>query len=286
MEPLRESPALRYASRQRFYARYGHRRGGGGGLGNSELAFMRWQERAVLRPLQAKPPGSAWWNSVNLGYIYHCELAVRARERAVDPRLLPAAAQLWVEYLEHPREVSWYRAHNSSVIDGYLRYPDLAEREGPGERTFLNVVLYRLLFAQAMVEEERFAFGELGRIFAAPQGPAVDLLTQLSAFYPTTYPLSEADLRHLLGRCHCGHSVGAEVLDNLLILPELDRLYRLAARWNRQPRLVELIRDGEPVYPSGGLPPRTPRPWVGLLAGLRRTLNRWTTRRWLAPANS
>lgn len=274
MEPLQESPGLRYASRQQFYARYGHRPNAAASLGNSELAFMRWQERTVLRPAGSRPPGSAWWSAVNLRYIFHCELAVRAAERGVDPSLLSAAGQLWTDYLHRPGEVTWYRAHNSSIIDGYLTYPHLALQEGPPERIFLNVVLYRLLYAQAMVEEERFAFGELGRIFAAPQGPAVDLLTQFSGFYPATYPLSERDVRHLLGQCHCRESLGVELLDNVLILPELNRLYALAANWNRQPRLVELIRDGEPVYPAPGLPRRSPGPWVKLYLAARRFLGR------------
>ncbi|THH40694.1 hypothetical protein [Neolewinella litorea] len=274
VQSLQDSPSERYASRQQFYAKYGHRNGGLSSLGNSELAFMRWQERAVLRPLNSKPPGSAWWSAVNLHYIYSCELAVRAADRMVDPTLLPTPAQLWHEYLNRPDDTTWYRAHNCSIIDGYLTYTALAKKERPPERIFLNVVLYRLLFAQAMVEEAPFAFGDLGRIFASPGGAAVDLLTQFEAFYPRTYPLSDRDIRHVLGHCHCGESLGVQLFDNVLIMPELDRLYRLAADWNRQPRLVELIRNGQPVYPTGRLPRRATPCWVKLLGTLRGIFTR------------
>jgi len=59
------------------------------------------------------------------------------------------------------RRPRWYRAHNASVVEGYLEHRDLAEAEGEAERFFMNVALARVLFAHALVAAPRLAAGRL-----------------------------------------------------------------------------------------------------------------------------
>ena len=69
VETLRNSPKARIESREAFYMKYGK----GGlldkfGYGDSEIAFISWEERGVLEPPTGQPPGSAWW-SESLVYL-------------------------------------------------------------------------------------------------------------------------------------------------------------------------------------------------------------------------
>ena len=50
----------------------------------------------------------------------------------------------WLEFIRRPSAASWYRAHNMSVVSGYLEHEHLAAREGRIERFFINVVLARV----------------------------------------------------------------------------------------------------------------------------------------------
>ena len=258
---LRDDPDARVRSRQAFYRKYGAATHDEYGYGNSELAFMHWEERGVLRPQHVTPPGSRWWSEVNLRFIYYCELAVRCHEQQLRPPGLPAASKKWLDYLANPNPVTWYRAHNSSIIAGYLAHGDLAEHECAAERTFINVVLYRVLFAQSMVEGSHGLFRHLLRLFANPHGSAVSLITHLRDFYPRSYPLSEEDLHHLMYRAHDLGEVGRELMDEVLIHPQLTSLYRHASVWNDQPGLLGLIRKGQPAYPNGQLQQRVGTWW-------------------------
>jgi hypothetical protein len=68
VESMQDSPEARFQSRIAFYKKYGHGRGGPlekYGFGDSEIAFMRWEKRSVLKPLDANPAGSAWWSADN-----------------------------------------------------------------------------------------------------------------------------------------------------------------------------------------------------------------------------
>lgn len=273
VETLRNSPEVRLRSRDAFYKKYGE---GNGlekfGYGDSELAFLGWEERTVLRPPGANPPGSAWWSNVNLWFIYLSELGGKAYELGFAKSRLPVAAQYWVTFIEVPNPVNWYRAHNSSIIDGYLKYPELAAKESVPEKVFINMVLYRLLYAQSMVEGQ-FMLPKLGRILGNPRGNAVKLITSLDAYYPDHYPMTQEDIRDVLGKTHSLDELGVKFLDDVLIEPELTQLYNQAAQWNQQPGLTTFIANHQPVYPNGEHLPATEKGClISILIWLRKLL--------------
>lgn len=248
---MKYSPVTRLESRKVFYKKYGGDKTlGKFGYGNSELAFMKWENGRVIRHPDSQPPGSAWWDAVNLWYIYLSEFGAKAKEAELPKQALPVAAQFWYDFIENPNASTWYRAHNSSIIDGYLKYPNLAQQEGLPEQIFINIVLYRLLFAQAMTEGADFAFGRLGKIFANPKSSAVDLITQFEDFYPDNYPMTEDEVNDMLGKSHELQVLGMKFLDDVIIEPEFAQLYQSASEWNGQPKLVRLLVNNKPAYPD------------------------------------
>ncbi len=77
-------------------------------------------------------------------------------------------------FIADPRQQTWYRAHNASIVSAYLEHRDLAEQENAAERFFLNVVLLRVLYAHALVSAPRLALGPLAesaRCWATPGWP-------------------------------------------------------------------------------------------------------------------
>ena len=64
---------------------------------------------------------------------------------------------------------AWYRAHNGSVVAGYLEHRDLAEAENEAERFFMNVVLCRVLYTHALVAAPRMSLAP-GRSRIAKSG--------------------------------------------------------------------------------------------------------------------
>jgi len=251
VETLRNSPEARLRSRDAFYKKYGQEdKSEKYGYGDSEVAFFGWEERSVLRPPGARPPGSAWWSNVNLWFIYLSELGGRAYQVGFPKHKLPVPTQFWMAFIEAPSPLTWYRAHNSSIIDGYLKYPDLAEKESMPEKVFINMVLYRLLYAQSLVEGD-FVFPKLGKILGDPRGTAVRFITHLDPYYPSHYPMTKEEIRDILGKTHSISELGVKFLDDVVIEPELTHLYHLASIWNKQPGLKALIADHKPVYPCG-----------------------------------
>ena len=248
---IKDNPEARLKSREAFYKKYGDATLGEFGYGNSELAFMKWKNRRMLHSTDSKKPTSEWWNAINLWFIYLSELGAKAKESNFPKNKLPVPARFWYEFIEKPDAVLWYRAHNSSIIDAYLKYPELAKKENLPEQVFINIVLYRLLFAQAIVEGKAFAFSRLGKIFAHPKNNAVDLITQFETFYPENYPMTQEEQNHLLGKCHNLHVLGMKFLDDVLIEPEFADLYHHASEWNKQAQLVNLLVDNKPAYPDG-----------------------------------
>jgi hypothetical protein len=221
------------------------------GYGRSELDFLRWEiRRGVLNPLNDSRgrAGSRWWREVNLSFLYDGELAALGHEAGLDPAMVEAPVGYWMRYIRTPGESSWYRAHNASIASGYERHLAAARDERRPEQIFLNVVLYRLLYAQGMAEGVEFS--GLGRFLDNPRLPSVDALVHLPDFYPDDYPLSRAAVRHVMHRGHSLEEAATICLDEVLIHPQLARLYREAARWNRAPFLERWVLRGEPVYPS------------------------------------
>jgi hypothetical protein len=108
------------------------------------LSFMRWQaRRGVLNPLDASPPGSVWWRAVNERLLRDgCETIALLGGSAGEPS--SQAVRLWLEFAASPTGRNWYRAHNASIVAGYLEHRDVAEAEGKPERFFMNVALARV----------------------------------------------------------------------------------------------------------------------------------------------
>jgi hypothetical protein len=98
------------------------------------LSFMRWQaRRGVLDPLDAAPPGSVWWRAVNERLLRDgLETVALLGGSAGEPS--SQAVRLWLEFGARPTGRNWYRAHNASIVAGYLEHRDLAEAESPPER--------------------------------------------------------------------------------------------------------------------------------------------------------
>lgn len=286
---IENSPQARLEVRQAFYKKYGYKEQNGLSYGDSELAFLKWEiRRGVLNPLNdSEQAGSPWWRDVNLNFIYYSELAGKMFEHQVTSHLTPMPVQKWLTYLAQPCPESWYQAHNSSILAGYQKCLEDGRNENDVEQVFLNIVLYRLMFAQALVEDATI-FGELGAAIADPRGFAVAFITHLPSFYPPHYPLTEADLPIIEGKERytlTGEKVGyteeeleklaqdiqknkhidlditpVYILDSLIIKPHLTELYRAAAAWNNSPFLPQYLKDKEPCYPypteaKGFIPP-------------------------------
>lgn len=262
---VRDNPEGRYALRVAFYKKYGFARDGGMGYGTSELEFLAWEiARGVLNPLTAPAPGSRWWRNVNERFLIDSELAAAIHEGRYTPAVTTEPVRFWTRYIEAPSRQSWYRAHNSSIAAGYLAEATTAAAEADAEQRFINIVLYRLLYAQALVEGEapgllawvvrkltghdRLLQG-LERVIADPRGPSVDLLVHLPDFYPRHYPLSALDIEHVLEQGHCLGQDAEILMDRVLISPWLTKLYKLASWWLLTPPITELVRDDQPCYP-------------------------------------
>jgi hypothetical protein len=240
-----DDPEARYELRVRFYEKYGFMPEGAG-YGNSELAFMRWEiGRGVLAPA---PKGSRWWRDVNASLLFDAELAALIHETS-DCRDAPLGTRRWLNYLARPSSANWYLAHNGSIVDGYLAQAIAARDESSAEQTFMNIVLYRVLYAEAMVKGSTF-LGVLGRILADPMLPAVDVITHLADFYPRDYPLTQEDALAIEGRAPGFFDDTVRLFDDLIILRHVTALYDHAATMLEVPTLRELLREGRAIYPN------------------------------------
>jgi hypothetical protein len=127
-----------------------------------------------------------------------------------------------------------------------LEHQALAEAESAPERFFMNVALGRVLYAHALNAAPRLALGRfapLGRLLGDPRLGMAGAFLSLGRVLPDRYPLARdvdsyiAD-EHRLGR----------VLDYAVIVPRLQRVYEWSAKELDEPRLLELVRDGSPIY--------------------------------------
>jgi hypothetical protein len=210
------------------------------------LSFMRWQaDRGLLNPLDASPPGSMWWRGVNERLLRDgCEAV--ALVGGLTGEGSSRAVRLWLEFIARPTGRNWYRAHNASIVDAYLEHQALAEAESAPERFFMNVALGRVLYAHALNAAPRLALGRfapLGRLVGDPRLGMAGAFLSLGRVLPDRYPLARdvdsyiAD-EHRLGR----------ILDYAVIVPRLQRVYEWSAKELDEPRLLELVRDGSPIY--------------------------------------
>ena len=125
----------------------------------AEMAFMSWQiRRGVLAAPAADRPGSPWWRAVNEDLLRDSwEGGLLARGRPGTPSR-PSVHQ-WVRFFGTPSAEAWYRAHNASIVAGYLAHRDLAQDEHPLERFFMDVALVRMLYAHSLLCTPRLALG-------------------------------------------------------------------------------------------------------------------------------
>ncbi|UJA20735.1 hypothetical protein HJD18_11285 [Thermoleophilia bacterium SCSIO 60948] len=210
------------------------------------LSFMRWQiRRGLLDPEDSTPPGSAWWRAVNEGLLRDGTETIALLERAGgEPS--SRAVRFWLEFAARPTGRNWYRAHNASVVRGYLEHRALAEAEVAPERFFINVALVRVLYAHALASTPRLALGRfapLGRVLGDPRLGMAGAFLSLRRVLPTRYPLTEDVERYLAREQRLGR-----MLDYAVIVPRLQRLYEWSAEELGEPRLLELQREGYPTY--------------------------------------
>jgi hypothetical protein len=243
---VRDDPAARLALMSRLFRGPTGRAPRHLPFRRAALSFMRWQaRRGVLNPLDASPPGSVWWRAVNERLLRDgCETIALLGGLAGEPS--SPAARLWLEFGERPTGRNWYRAHNASVVAGYLEHRDLAEAESAPERFFMNVALVRVLYAHALGGAPRLALGPaapLGRVLGDPRLGMAGAFLSLRRVLPDRYPLALDVERYIAGEQRLGR-----LLDYAVIVPRLQRLYQWSAEELAEPRLLELVRDGNPVY--------------------------------------
>ena len=210
------------------------------------LSFMRWQaQRGVLNALDTSPPGSVWWRSMNERLLRDgCEAVALLGGLAGEPS--SQAVRLWLEFSESPTGRNWYRAHNASIVGGYLEHRDLAEAEGAAERFFMNVALARVLYAHALVGVPHLALGRLaplGRVLGDPRVGMVGVFLSLRRVLPDIYPLTLDVESYIADEQRLGR-----LLDYAVVGPRLQRLYEWSAVDLGESRLCELVRDGSPIY--------------------------------------
>lgn len=213
----------------------------------AELAFMRWQlHRGVLASPDSGRPGSEWWRSVNEGLLRDAWEADRLIGGRPGRMSRPAVSH-WVDFLRKPSAAAWYRAHNSSVVAGYLEHRHLSAAELPVERFFMDVALVRVLYAHALVATPRLALGRLrvlGRPLGDPRWRGADLFLSLHNILPAGYPLNGVSIGEILE----AENYTGRLIDYGVIVPRLQALYGFAAADLGEPRLLDLIQDGFPVY--------------------------------------
>jgi hypothetical protein len=210
------------------------------------LSFMRWQaQRGLLNPLDASPPGSVWWRAMNERLLRDgCEALALVGGLGGDPS--SKAVRQWLEFIATPTPSCWYRAHNASIVAGYLEHERRAHAETAPERFFMNVALARVLYAHALVAAPRLALGRLAplsRVLGDPRLGIVGAFLSLRRVVPNHYPLDRNVEWYIADEQRLGR-----LLDYAVIVPRLQRLYEWSAGELGESRLLELIRDGSPTY--------------------------------------
>ncbi|MEV6301099.1 hypothetical protein AB0M02_16950 [Actinoplanes sp. NPDC051861] len=209
----------------------------------AEVAFMRWQIRCgVLRA----DGGSPWWRAVNEALLRDAaEADLLCNGAAGSPTTRSVDA--WLAFLRAPEPARWYRAHNASIVGGYLRHRDLVDGEGPLERFFMDVALLRVLYAHCLLIRPRLALGRLaplGRVLGDPRLRGADLFLSLGDVLPDVYPLAKVGIEKVLA----DENYLSRIMDYGVIVPRIAQLYRAAADDLGEPELAGLCEGDFPVY--------------------------------------
>jgi hypothetical protein len=210
------------------------------------LAFMRWQDsRGVLEPPTGDRRGSPWWRAVNEDLLRDtCEARILAQRGG---EASSRSVELWVDFFQEPSARSWYLAHNASIVDAYLAHEDLAMAETPAERFFMNVVLVRVLYAQALLVDGRLALGRLSflsRLVGHPRARTPEVLLAIKDVLPDVYPIEALSVEEII---ELENPLG-RLMDYTVIGTRVEALYASAAHALGDLRLLGLVRNGAPVY--------------------------------------
>jgi hypothetical protein len=209
-------------------------------------AFMNWQlRRGLLNPPSDPRPGSPWWRALNEALLRDtAEARAFAFGYAGEPSRPGVTAHL--DFIRQPTARNWYRAHNVSIVGGYLANEALAVDERRVERFFINVVLVRVLYAHALVAAPRLALGWL-----APLGPRVGdprvgmtgIFMSLSRVLPDRYPLGDDVETYVAVEHGFGH-----LLDIGVIQPRIGQIYGWSSKELALPHLRDLLDGETPTY--------------------------------------
>lgn len=209
-------------------------------------AFMGWQlRRGLLNPPDHPQPGSPWWRAVNDALLRDTSEA-RALAFGYDGAPSGPGVAAHLDFIERPTARNWYRAHNVAIVGAFLANESQARREGRVERFFINVVLVRVLYAQALVANPRLALAwlaPLARPIGDPRLGMTGIFLSLSRVLPDRYPLGD-DVDPFVAAEHgFGH-----LLDVGIILPRIRQLYDWSAADLGLPALAGLLVDVTPAY--------------------------------------
>jgi hypothetical protein len=209
-------------------------------------AFMRWQlRRGLLNPPGDRMPGSPWWRALNEALLHDtAEARAFAFGYGGEPSGPGVVAHL--DFIRRPCARNWYRAHNVSIVAGYLANEELADDERRVERFFINVVLVRVLYAHALVAAPRLALGRLSamaRLVGDPRVGMTGIFLSLSRILPDRYPLGDDVDSYVAVEHGFGH-----MLDVGVIMPRLGRLYEWSSHELAMPGLRELLDGDIPSY--------------------------------------
>ena len=210
------------------------------------MPFIRWQlRRGVLGPPHGERPGSPWWRAVNERLVRDgCEAVALTAGFAGSPS--SPAVNHWMSFAADPTAGNWYRAHNASVVAGYLDHRDLTEAENPAERFFMNVVLCRVLYAHALVAAPRLSLGWLSRLaprLGDPRLGMTGIFLSLSRVLPDEYPLTYDVASYVADERGFGR-----LLDFGVIAPRITQLYEWSADELTAPGLLDCAHAGALTY--------------------------------------
>ncbi|HYZ93911.1 MAG TPA: DUF2071 domain-containing protein [Actinomycetota bacterium] len=221
----------------------------------AELAFIQWEiRRGVLAPVEPNSPhtGSPWWRTVNETLLRDCEEGSLLYRDGIRDGGSNHAVGLWLKFFDAPSPDAWYRAHNASIVSGYLAASSHAVVESEAEQILMNVILTRALYAYLLAARQaRLGFlARVGQWLANPAGEGIVVVIDLPDFYPSHYPMSAEDERRLLGAGFEPESL-LERIGNLVTFYDIERVFS----WNSQrigiPELMTLVSKGSPCYPAG-----------------------------------
>jgi hypothetical protein len=234
---------------------------------------MQWQvRRGLLAAPDAPRPGSEWWRSVNEGLLRDTCEADRLLAGRAGPASRPSVSR-WSGFLDRPSAVAWYRAHNASIVAGYLEHQALCAAELPVERFFMNVALSRVLYAHALVASPKLALGRVravSRVLGDPRWRGADLFLSMHNILPVRYPLDGISIKDILAL----ENYAGRLIDYGVMMPRVQALYAFAAADLGEPRLLGFVQDGLPAYAWTN---DEDHPWTTTRSRALRSILTWLT---------